>query len=99
MSKCKKCGSGTTSNKNGDGCDYNGCTFSTAGVKYDLSPLKVDGGPMYKVRTYKPKSKYYFPLYYYINICSLNHDNSSCTNTRRSRTPKGTYTEKNVSET
>lgn len=82
--QCTKCGEGTTSNANRDGCDYNGCRYQYDNdTLYDLSPLSVNGGPMYKVRTYRPKSKYFFPLYYYINICSLKHDNSSCTTMQR----------------
>lgn len=76
-SECTMCGNGTKANKNKDGCDYNGCKFTPApGVMYDLSPLRRDGGSMYLVRT--NRSRYYFPLYYYINICSLKHDNTSC---------------------
>lgn len=77
--KCIPCGSGTTSNAMRDGCDYGNCTFSPAeGIVYDLSPLKVVNGSMYRVRNYNKKAHHYFPLIYHINICSLSHDNSSC---------------------
>jgi len=76
---CTKCGSGTKSNLNKDGCDYNGCKFRAAeGVDYDLSPLTVRGGPMHRVKTYVSNSHHYFPVLYYINLCSYEHDNTSC---------------------
>ena len=97
--KCTKCGAGTTSNKNRDGCDYKNCRFhSPKGYTYDLLPLRVVNGPMYKVQTHRPKSKYFFPLFYYINICSLKHDNSSCTSIKRVPGPaKKTTVRKKVS--
>ena len=97
--ECTKCGAETTSNKAKDGCDYNNCRFKYKDSEYDLSPLKSDGGPMHRVSTYRPKSKYFFPLHYYVNICSLKHDNTSCTTMKRMDDPtkKGVSIRKTVS--
>ena len=86
--ECTKCGEGTTSNNARDGCNYNNCRYQyNKDVVYDLSPLKSDGGPMYMVNVHKPKTKYFFPLHYYVNICSLKHDNTSCTTIKRIEDP------------
>lgn len=84
--ECTPCGSGTTSKKTRDGCDYNDCTFKAApGVLYNLSPLKVVNGSMHKAKTYDTKSHRYYPKLYFINVCSHDHDNNSCMVYRRDR--------------
>ena len=87
--QCIKCGTGTTSNAAKDGCDYNNCRYEQEpGVVYDLSPLKIDGGPMYRV-WYNHSSTKKVVTQYFVNVCSLKHDNSSCMYSKYSRDGNG----------
>ena len=74
--ECTKCGEGTTSNNARDGCNYNNCRYQyNKDVVYDLSPLKSDGGPMYRVWYNRTAG---ISTGFFVNVCSLKHDNSSC---------------------
>ena len=91
-SKCLRCGQNTKSTKNKDGCDPMGCKFSPKGdVHYDLSMLSRPGGPMFrvipselkatKIRGSKTRTARDSPPFireFYINLCTVNHDNTSC---------------------
>jgi len=75
---CSECGAGTTNTIEKTGCDYNNCQYrSGKNVLYDLSPLRVDGGPMYRVKGIG-REGLYSRSRYYVNVCSLKHDNTSC---------------------
>ena len=75
---CKKCGSSTTVNSSHTGCDVTSCSVefrlenSTEVVVYNLSHLRRFNGSMIEAK--KDNSSYY----YFLNLCTTVHDNSSC---------------------
>ena len=76
--KCTPCGENTYPNKHRTGCEWNNCTFRASDrLVYDLSPLSRPGGSMRQVQAHKG-SRYFYPLMYYINLCTYEHDNTSC---------------------
>jgi len=76
--ECTKCGSGFHANDNRDSCDYSRCEFAISGSTYNLLPLRNYSGSMYKVKGQPNNAS----MFYYVNICSLEHDSSSCTTLR-----------------
>lgn len=86
-SQCLPCGQNTKSLPGKDGCDTNNCMFKPADdVVYDLSKLSRPGGPMIEALFYRPSlpwrprrlSIWPYPRAIYFNLCTLDHDNSSC---------------------
>lgn len=95
--ECIKCGANTTSNKERTDCIINACQFSpAAGVLYDLMPMANVGGPMVEVKQY-PDSQIWYRNYYYVNLCTRDHDNSSCTDLRQKADESGKFVRKTVS--
>lgn len=84
--ECLPCGQNTKSLPDKDGCDTNNCMFKPADdVLYDLSKLSRPGGPMIEALFYRPSlpwqrrlSIWPFQRSIHFNLCTRNHDNSSC---------------------
>ncbi|XP_068687640.1 endosome/lysosome-associated apoptosis and autophagy regulator family member 2-like isoform X1 [Montipora foliosa] len=85
--ECLPCGSHTHAFPKKDGCSTNGCKFiASEGVEYDLNNLSRPGGPMFRVLPYRPskhKRSHIWPyIAVYVNLCTLDHDNTSCVKLR-----------------
>ena len=89
----------TTSTKDRTDCVINQCKFYAApGILYDLMPMANVGGPMIEVKQY-PKRGYHmwYRNYFYVNLCTRDHDNSSCTDLRQKSDDTGKFVRETVS--
>lgn len=97
-SKCIQCGANTTSNKERTDCVINDCKFYAApGILYDLMPMANVGGPMIEVKQHRKEGYHmWYRNYFYVNLCTRDHDNSSCTDLRQKSNERGKFVRETV---